>query len=102
MDVIIEREACCAADDQIGPLETHFDIGEETTLGELAYRLVHARFLQFTSSHTIIHGTSAGRDLLRIGCPVHADGRTVFLVDPDLPAAKVIANGRIRFDFRQR
>ena len=40
------REACCAQDDQLGPLETTCELVANATLSDLASAIVGSRFLQ--------------------------------------------------------
>lgn len=54
------RQACCAADDQMGPLEASYTLAQDATLAELLERIRASKFLQFSSTHNRLSGEVDG------------------------------------------
>ncbi len=98
MNIQVIREACCAADDQLGPLDASYEITPETSLAELVERIVQSRFLQFSSTHHHLCGESNGRLLVE----VHAPGGPppTFHVPASERVSALIGEQPLFFDFR--
>lgn len=99
MRIEITRQACCAQDDQIGPLEMMFDVDESNTLFDLVEQVVERRFLQYSSTHTTMIGAAGDIDIVRVSSPYYRNEQPEYLVNPDLPISEVIKNGSIHFRF---
>lgn len=99
MKLSIEREACCAADDQMGPLELWMEVAPDTPLKDLVERIRHRRFLQYSSTHHTLYGVAAGHTLVSIGSEDHGDGKVVYFVEHTKTIGELIPEGRIRFSF---
>lgn len=54
------RQACCAADDQMGPLEASYTLAQDATLADLVERIRASKFLQFSSTHNRLSGEVDG------------------------------------------
>ena len=72
----ILREACCAQDDQLGPLEARYEIRQGTTIGELVASVVESRFLQYSASHVSLVAFVGDRPLVRVFSAHHAPNRS--------------------------
>lgn len=98
MIIQVIREACCAADDQLGPLDASYEITPETSLSELVERIVQSRFLQFSSTHHSLCGESNGRLLVE----VHAPGgpAPIFHAPASERVSELIGENTLIFDFR--
>ena len=99
MKIAVEREACCAADDQAGPLEMTVDIPTSATLHSLAEQIRKSGFLQYSASHHTIFGATAGRRLLSISSQYHSDGKVVYFTDQAKTVQELLPDGRLRFTF---
>lgn len=99
MKISIDREACCAADDQAGSLDMQLDIPDSFTLASLAEKIREARFLQYSATHGKLYGKAAGRALLSISSEFHGDGQVVYFVDKNTTAKAAVPDGRLRFTF---
>lgn len=60
MEVRVIREACCAADDQLGPLEAVYRLEDGATISDLLEQIRSSRFLQFSSTHDRLSGEVDG------------------------------------------
>lgn len=98
MQILIVREACCAADDQLGPLEAKYEIAPNGTLGELVAQIRASRFLQFSSTHDRLSGEVDGACLVEI-CASGGPPPT-FHVDQTSLVAHVIGSRTFSFFFR--
>lgn len=98
MNITVVREACCAADDQLGPLEATFAVGAHATLGELIEQIRAARFLQFSSTHNRLSGDVDSVRLVEVG-PLDGPHPT-FHVDEASPVSSVIGDRTLHFYFR--
>ena len=100
VEVRVLREACCAQDDQLGPLEATYEVPQGATIGDLVLAIVESRFLQYSPSHTSLVGFVGGEQFVRVFSSYYAPGR-----EPDfaLPSAElvttVIGNQPIEFRF---
>lgn len=98
MQIKIFRQACCAADDQIGPLDSTFDLGDEATFGDLIEQIRASRFLQFSSTHNRITGEVDHTPLVEIYAP---DGpNPVFHVNSNAAVSDLIGDRTLFFNFR--
>lgn len=100
MKLSVERQPCCAADDQIGPLEMSFDLPESATLKGLAEKISESRFLQFSSTHHTIYGESAGQALLSISSAFPGKVNITFFVAPEQLVSIAVPDGQLVFRFR--
>ena len=66
MRVQVLRDACCAQDDQLGPLEATFEVPQCATIGDLVSIIVESRFLQYSSSHTSLVGFVGEQPFVRV------------------------------------
>lgn len=97
--VHVTREACCAADDQVGPLDAVFELEAEATLATLVARIAGSGFLQFSSTHTCLTGEVGGVALVA----VTNDGAAPrFSVDPQAQLVDVLRGRVLHFGFRRR
>ena len=98
MKIRVIRQACCAADDQVGPLDAEYVLADTATLAELADQIRTSRFLQFSSTHNRISGEIGGLCVLTM---FPADGPpTEFHVSPDALVCDVVGNRTLFFYFR--
>lgn len=100
MKILIERDACCGADDQIGPLALSTEMAPDSSLEEFVQRIRETGFLQYTATHHTIFGEAAGQTLVSIGSETHAQGEIKWFVDRTRTVREFIPRGRIRFVFR--
>lgn len=54
MNIVVTREACCAQDDQLGPLTLNLELSDSVSIQELAKIIGESGFLQFSGTHNII------------------------------------------------
>lgn len=99
MKLQIFRQAVCAADDQMGPLELEVEVPESALLSDVVHEINRSRFLQFSSSHTVMTGFSGGRALFRLFSPYSAGQCDEYLISADEYVKEVISNGVIEFKF---
>jgi hypothetical protein len=100
MQVRVFREACCAQDDQLGPLEATYDVGSGATIGELVLAIVDSKFLQYSSSHTSLVGSVRGKPLVRVFSSYYAPDRvSEFSVPSTALVANVVGDQPIEFHF---
>jgi len=66
MRVRVLREACCAQDDQLGPLEATYEVPHGSTIGDLVLAIVESRFLQYSASHTSLAGFIGEEQFVRV------------------------------------
>jgi hypothetical protein len=98
--VRVFREACCAQDDQLGPLDATFDVRSSATIGELVSAIVGSGFLQYSSSHTSLVGSVRGKPFVRVFSSYHAAGRgSEFSVPETELIASVVGDQTIEFRF---
>lgn len=100
MRVRVIREACCAQDDQLGPLEAGYDLPPGATVGDLVAAVVGSSFLQYSSSHVSLVGFVGARRLVRVFSAHYAPGRAPeFALPAGLPAAAVVGDRPVEFRF---
>jgi hypothetical protein len=107
MEITVHRQACCSADDQMGPLEAKYRIETQTTLSTLIKEIITSNFLQFSSSHDHLTGEVEGRKFVEI---YSTNGfytpygsyckMPEFIVDPDENAMKILGGKFLSFHFR--
>lgn len=100
MKISVVRDACCSADDQLGPLEMSYEVTDRATLTELAVRIADSKFLQFTSSHHTLYGASAGLEILSISSGSWGNGEFAFFVNPEQLVSEAVPDGQLSFRFR--
>ena len=66
MNLEITRQACCAQDDQLGPLTLNLQSSDLSTIQDLAKAIGESGFLQFSGTHNLIVVCSGGVELLSI------------------------------------
>ena len=66
MNISIIRQACCYQDDQIGPLHIVIELTDASTIKELATIIVESKFLQFSSTNSLLEAHSGEIMLLTI------------------------------------
>jgi hypothetical protein len=98
--VQVLRDACCAQDDQLGPLEANFEVPQGATIGDLVSIMVESRFLQYSSSHTSMVGFVGEKPFVRVFSSYYAPNRGPEFVSPATElATTVLGNQPIEFRF---
>lgn len=100
MKIMVVRQACCAQDDQIGPLEAEYDVDKKCRLDEFLDAVERSGFLQFSSTHARMScriggrkvGTVFGSGYLVRRKPVHA-------IDPATLIRDIPSDGAVEFVF---
>jgi hypothetical protein len=69
--VRVLRDACCAQDDQLGPLETTYDVRPDATLRDFVTSVADSGFLQYSASHTSMLGFIDGKEFVRVFSPYY-------------------------------
>jgi hypothetical protein len=98
MKVRVFRQACCAADDQVGPLDAEYEIQDNKPLSYLIELISASRFLQFSSTHNQISGEIAGKSIVEMY--PHGGTPPVFHANPNEPVSSVIGTQTLHFHFR--
>jgi hypothetical protein len=75
MEVRVLREACCAQDDQIGPLEASYIVNRDTSFEELVVLIQESQFLQYSSTHVTLQGEIAGTPVVRVFSPFYMNNK---------------------------
>ncbi|WP_371436612.1 hypothetical protein [Polaromonas sp.] len=75
MKVKVHREACCAQDDQLGPLENNFELADDCTVADFIDAVVSSRFLQFSSTLTRMVCRVADKEFAILFSPHEAPAR---------------------------
>ena len=100
MRVTVLRDACCAQDDQLGPLEAIYEIEQATTIGELVAVVVGSRFLQYSGSHVSLVAFAGDRPLARVFSAYHAPDRSPeFNVPATSLVTDLVGNQAVHFRF---
>lgn len=98
MQVRVTRQACCAADDQAGPLEAVYAMSADATMAELVERIRASKFLQFSSTHNRLSGEVDGVCVVEVFA---GWGRgPQFHADPGAAVAAVVGRHTLDFCFR--
>jgi hypothetical protein len=100
LQVRVLRDACCAQDDQLGPLESTYSFGPGATLADLVATVVHSRFLQYSSSHTTLTAFIGTKAIVRVFSDSHLPGRAPeYLAASDTLLASAVAGSTVDFRF---
>ena len=100
MQVRVSREACCAQDDQLGPLDATYDVRSGAAIGELVSAIVGSNFLQYSSSHTSMFGSVRGKPFVRVFSSYYEPSRvSEFLVPETELVATVVGSQTVEFRF---
>jgi hypothetical protein len=97
MKIKLSRQACCAQDDQAGPLETYIELPEESKIWELAQIVGESNFLQFSSSHNILNAFCAGKMLFSIPEIGYHKSIVVYAVGRDDPLSIHLEEQEVEF-----
>jgi len=98
--VQVLRDACCAQDDQLGPLEATYDVPPGASIGDLVSIVVESRFLQYSSSHTSLVGLVGEKPFVRVFSSYYAPNRGPEFVLPSTElVSTVLGNQTIEFRF---
>lgn len=98
MHTKVTRQACCSADDQIGPLDAQYVLDDNATIADLVERIRESRFLQFSSTHNRLSGEVEGVCLVEMFA---GWGRAPqFHVSPQATVDSVIGRRTLDFCFR--
>ena len=99
VNIQVLRQACCAADDQLGPLTADYSIATDAPLSELIEQIRASRFLQFSSTHNRISGEANGQRLVDV---FSSEGPPpVFHVSPSMPVSTAVGDHMLSFRFLQ-
>jgi hypothetical protein len=100
MRVSVTRDACCAQDDQIGPLEMSFELNADATLADLVRAVVSSKFLQYSASHVSLTGFIDESPVVAVPSEYYVPGASpVFLVSSSAPLAPLIKRSSVSFRF---
>lgn len=104
MQIRVLRDACCAADDQVGPLSKEMNLDGQASLQSLVDAIVASGFLQYSSTHTTMLGYVDDAAVVRVHSPYHSKEAVQFLIDPATAIQDAIETGTIdfRFDFSSK
>ncbi|MGY8818961.1 MAG: hypothetical protein ACKVLM_06105 [Pseudomonadales bacterium] len=97
MKIKLSRQACCAQDDQIGPLEIYLELPEGSKMWELAQTVGQSNFLQFSSSHNILNAFCAGKLLFSIPEIGYHKSAVVYAVGREDPVSIHLAEQEVEF-----
>lgn len=97
MEIRVIRQACCAADDQMGPLEAVYAVADDATLAQLVARIQASKFLQFSSTHNRLSGEVQGAGVVEVFA---GGGAPEFHVGPAAAVDSVIGRHTLDFCFR--
>lgn len=75
MKVRILREACCAQDDQLGPLEAIYEMADGSSVKELVDAIEKSGFPQYSSSHLAMVGKANTAALFQVFIAITAAAR---------------------------
>lgn len=99
--VMVSRQACCSADDQMGPLDTTYWLAPEDSFGALVEQILESCFLQFSSTHTRLTGEVNGLPVVEVFSPHSPQVRhPVFIQPAEASALAVLSGGELSFYFR--
>jgi hypothetical protein len=99
MKIEVLRDACCAADDQLGPLTLDLELDARTPLNGLVDRVIESGFLQYSSSHTSMLGYVGAVAVVRVHSPYYSKEKTQYLIESTTPIQEALASGSIDFRF---
>jgi hypothetical protein len=95
MKMTITRQAVCAADDQLNDLEMHIVISCDTTIESCVAYVEHAKFLQFSSTHSCATGYLNDQAVVRL----FATAKPEYLINPAFPVAAAREEQQLSFRF---
>lgn len=99
--VMVSRQACCSADDQMGPLDTTYWLAPNDNFGTLIEQIQQSCFLQFSSTHTRLTGEVNGLPVVEVFSPhSHQVRPPVFIQPAEANALGVLSGGELSFYFR--
>lgn len=98
MRIQVTRQACCAADDQVGPLDATYVCEPSAPLSKLIQEIVASGFLQFSSTHDRITGEVDGKRIVVVGVP--GGPAPQFFVDQTELVGHVVGQRTLDFRFR--
>lgn len=98
MDIRVIRQACCAADDQMGPLDATYTVADNASLAQLVQRIQASKFLQFSSTHNRLSGEVDGVCVVEVFAAW--ERKPLFHVDPQAAAGTVVGTRTLDFLFR--
>lgn len=93
--VEITRQAVCAADDQIGPLDLVLEVKSGESIRSLIERILANGFLQFSSSHNVISGFAGENEIAR----VFSSSEVEYLISCDSPWVEHLPSKSMSFRF---
>lgn len=100
MQVRVLREACCAQDDQMGPLEATYGVSAGTTFKELVDMIVASRFLQYSASHVTLQAEVEGTPVARVFSSFCAGNRgPEFIANASDLVISVVGGHTLQFRF---
>lgn len=100
MKIMVVRQACCAQDDQIGPLEAEYDVDEKCRLDEFLDAVDRPGFLQFSSTHVRMSCRIGGRKVGTVfGSSYLVRRKPVCAIDPASLIRNILSEGAIEFVF---
>jgi hypothetical protein len=99
MKIEVLRDACCAADDQLGPLSMNLELDDEAPLQNLVELVVESGFLQYSSSHTSMLGHVKRAPVVRVHSPYYSKAKTQYLIASTTPIKEALPDGSIDFRF---
>ncbi|WP_051293700.1 hypothetical protein [Pseudoduganella violaceinigra] len=99
MKIRVLRDACCAADDQAGPLELKIELDAPASLQDLVETVLASGFLQYSSSHTSMLGFVDDAVVVRVFSLDYTNAQPHYLVDPATPIGTAVSSGLLDFRF---
>lgn len=100
MKIMVRRQACCAQDDQFGPLEAEYEVDERCRLDEFLDAIERSGFLQFSSTHARMSCWIGGRKVGTVFGPGHLVRRKPWhAIDPASPVRDLASKGMVEFVF---
>lgn len=95
MKIEVTRQACCAQDDQLGPLIIDIEVNQTATVQSLAKKIGEAKFLQFSGTHNVINICSSGFVLFSIPALGSNGSEVKYFVNKYEPLSKHIKCPRV-------
>jgi hypothetical protein len=99
MKIEVHRDACCAADDQAGPLVMDMELDGRMPLCDFINLVLESGFLQYSSSHTSMLGYVGAIAIVQVHSPYYSKEKTKYLIESTTPIQEVLASGSIDFRF---
>jgi len=95
MNIKVIRQACCAQDDQLGPLCIDINLDKDATIQDLAKAIGKARFLQFSGTHNLINAWSDGIKLFAVPSLSNKDNSVEYFINKTGRASEYIKNNEV-------